>query len=33
MVFGTMQFNGTNAADYSGPTTGNSLIRNPTLAQ
>ena len=33
MVFGTMQFNGTNTADYSGPTTGNSLIRNPTLAQ
>jgi hypothetical protein len=33
MVFATMQFNGTNTADYSGPTTGNSLIRNPTLAQ
>jgi hypothetical protein len=33
MVFGTMQFNGTNTADYSGPTTGNSLIKNPTLAQ
>ncbi|HEY1682731.1 MAG TPA: pilus assembly protein TadG-related protein [Candidatus Tumulicola sp.] len=33
MVFDTMQFNGTNTADYAGPTTGNSLIKNPTLAQ
>jgi hypothetical protein len=28
-----MQYNGTNTADYAGPTTGNSLIKNPTLAQ
>jgi hypothetical protein len=33
MVFADMQFNGTTTADYGGPTTGNSIIRNAVLAQ
>jgi Putative Flp pilus-assembly TadE/G-like len=33
LVFADMQFNGTNTADYGGPTAGNSLIKNAVLAQ